>query len=374
MHTLITVIIFLAVLAILVLVHELGHFLAAKKFGIRVDEFGLGFPPKIFGKKFGETEYSLNWIPFGGFVRIFGERPDDESSVGPDSKRSLIAKPWWQQIIVLVAGIVFNFIFAWILLSLAFMFGVAGSAESYKSAYPDRFHDERVTVAMVDPASPAAAAGIKAGDTLLGAKYGTIEVEKFSVDNFREAINKSAGVPIEVSLKRGNEIMTREVVAKRGVITDQADKYAIGIIMDEVGTLRLPIHYAVYEGGRLTIKMLQDVTKGLGALIVGALTGHGHLSNLTGPVGIAGLVGDMARLGISYLFMLTALISINLGIINLVPFPALDGGRILFVLIEAIRRKPISHKFANAVNAVGMMLLLLLMLVITVKDIWTLWK
>lgn len=373
MHALTTTILFLIVLAILVFVHELGHFLAAKKFGIRVDEFGLGFPPRMFGKKYGETVYSLNWIPFGGFVKIFGESPDSESLEGPDKNRSLVAKPRWQQVIVLIAGILFNFIFAWILISFAFMAGVASSKESYAEKYPTHFQDSRIIVSLVNPGSPAAGAGLKGGDVIVGFTSGATQIkgDTLDIEAIRTEIAASEGKPVTFSIKRGEEIVEKNVVAERGII---ADKYAVGISMDEVGTLSLPAHYAIYEGGRFTVHLIIGTATGLFDLVVNAFRGEANLSSVTGPVGIAGLVGDAAGLGFAYLCMFTALISINLGVLNLIPFPALDGGRILFVTIEAIRRKNISPKIANTVNAVCFGLLLLLMLIVTFKDVWNLWK
>lgn len=373
MHGLTTAILFFIVLAILVLVHELGHFLAAKKFGIRVDEFGLGFPPRLFGKKFGETIYSINWIPFGGFVKIFGETPDEDTEHGHDKSRSLTAKPRWQQVIVLISGIIFNFIFAWMLISLAFMVGVAGSKDSFATKYPTHFGEERVAISLVNPGSPAAVGGLKSGDTITALTSGTTDLknETLTIDNIRTAIDASKGQPVTFTVKRHNEIMMKDVVAQQGIIPD---KYAVGIAMDEVGTLSLPPHLAIYEGARLTIHIIGGTAQGLYDLVTNAFRGEADFNSVTGPVGIAGLVGDAAVLGFSYLCMFTALISINLGVLNLIPFPALDGGRILFVIIEAVRRKAIEPKVANTINAVCFGLLLLLMLVVTFKDILNLWK
>ncbi|MDO8575142.1 MAG: site-2 protease family protein, partial [bacterium] len=161
----VTVIIFIIVLAVLILVHEFGHFISAKKLGIRVDEFGLGFPPKLWGKKKGETEYTVNAIPFGGFVKIFGENPDDVSEKGPDSKRSFVNKPKWVQAIVLVAGVFFNFVFAWILISITFFMGVNASVTDY-AKYADRITDKGVTVAMTVKDKPAYNSGLRLGDTI----------------------------------------------------------------------------------------------------------------------------------------------------------------------------------------------------------------
>lgn len=351
-----TVIIFIIVLAVLIFVHELGHFLLARAFGIRVDEFALGFGPKIYSHQKGETRYSLNLIPFGGYVKIFGENPDDESISGPDSARSFVNKEKWKQVIVLFAGVAFNFIFAWIVVSLAFVSGVLSSKESYPQ-YADRMQNEHIAITIVEPNSPAFEAGLKPGDEILGFS---------SVEEIQKAVNESGEEGFVLNYKRADEESIETIVAREGIVEG---RYAIGIAMDNVATLNLPIHLAIYEGGKFTFHMMKLVTVGLYDLVAGIFDGTSELSSVTGPVGIAGLVGDAARLGLTYLLMLTAVISINLGILNLVPFPALDGGRILFVIIEAIIRRPIKPVIANTVNAVGFGLLIILMIVVTYRDI-----
>lgn len=361
-----TAIIFLIVLAILVLVHECGHFLFAKKFGIRVDEFGLGFPPKIWGKKIGETEYTLNWIPFGGFVRIFGENPDDSSINGQDKMRAMVHKSRWKQAIVLFGGILFNFLFAWVLVSTAFMAGVSASREDY-AKYTHRISDSRIAVTQVSKGSPAERAGIKPGDAIVGLLSGSITLsnDTLVIPVIRDTIER--GQPIALALRRGEVATTTVVLPQKGII---ADKHAIGIAMEDVGTLRLPIHLAIWEGGKFTLHIIAGVAYGIYDLVSGIVHGNADLSAVSGPVGIASLVGDAARLGFVYLLMFTALISINLGVINLVPFPALDGGRLFVLLIEAIRRKPLRPQAINRMNTIGFIILLMIMLLVTFKDLF----
>lgn len=343
-----TVIIFLLVLAILIFVHELGHFLTARACGIRVDEFALGFGPKLWRYKKGETTYALNLIPFGGYVKIFGENPNDDSISGPDSSRSFVNKPKWQQILVLAAGVIFNFIFAWAIVAIAFMSGVPASIESY-SRYPDRLENPRVVITYVEPGSPAEKAGLKAGEEVTGFN---------AVEDVQKYISESRGADVKINDKT--------VAAKEGIVEG---KYAIGIAMDKVATLQLPVHLALFESARFSLYMIKAVAIGIYDLVVGMFKGTSSFSSVTGPIGIAGLVGDAASLGFTYLLLFTALISINLGVLNLVPFPALDGGRILFVLIEAIIRRPIKPVVANSINAVGFSLLILLMIVVTYRDV-----
>jgi regulator of sigma E protease len=363
-----TVIIFLIVLAILIFVHELGHFLAARACGIRVDAFKIGFGPKILAWKRGGTEYGLNLIPFGGYVKIFGENPDEVSTTGPDAARSFVNKPKWQQIIVLAAGVFFNFAFAWIIYMGTFMGGVTATIDGFEK-YANRFENERVMVSYVSPDSPAQKAGFELGDVIksVGSPVENPVFDKpLTVSEIQEIINASGGKTIQFAISHAGQDTFKDIVPTQGIIEG---KYAIGIAMEHVGDLRLPFIASIVEGTRYTGIMMKETATGLGKFVLTIFQGTAKFSDVSGPVGIAGVVGDAASMGITFLLMITALISINLGIINLVPFPALDGGRILFVLIEGIIRRRIPMKFANAVNAVGFALLMLLMVVVTYKDI-----
>ncbi len=352
-----TVVIFLIVLAILIFVHELGHFLFARMAGIRVDEFALGFGPKIFSFKKGETVYALNLIPFGGYVKIFGENPDEESIIGKDSGRSFVHAKKIHQILTLSAGVLFNFIFAWILITLSFNFGVLASYESYPK-YTNLMSDPRITITYVSENSPAQKSGLKPGDAILGFK---------NINDIQDFINKSEGKEIQFKIIRDNEVEKNiTLLPEKGIVEG---KYAIGIAMDNTAILKLPFLISIIEGGKLTLDMMVKTVTGFFDLIAGIFNGKSSLKSVTGPVGIASMVGDAARLGFNYLLMFTAVISINLGIINIMPFPALDGGRILFVLIETIIRRPIKPSIANTINTIGFGLLMLLIVIVTYRDI-----
>jgi regulator of sigma E protease len=357
------VIIFIVILAILVFVHELGHFIAAKSAGIRVDEFGLGFPPRIVGIKRGETVYSINAIPFGGFVKIFGENPDEESTSGTDSPRSFVNRPKWIQAIVLVAGICFNLLFAWLLMSVGFMVGFP-TPQDYVTNVSTT--NSAVTITSVVPGSPADKAGLQVGDRIVSLESGSNTLTNFSVDDVRNYTASHGGEPIIISYTLGNTPGSVTVTPEK---SDSSSPATIGVSLDILGTLKLPFFQAIWEGGKLTISLITETVTGLATFIGQIFTGHAQFSDVAGPVGIAGLVGDATRLGIVYLISFTAYISINLAVINLIPFPALDGGRLLFVLIEKIKGTPIKSATANAINATGFVLLILLMIVITYHDI-----
>jgi len=359
-----SIIVFIIILAVLVLVHEFGHFIIAKKSGIKVTEFGLGFPPRLWGKQKGETLYSINAIPFGGFVRIFGEDPDDESLAGPDKARSIEAKPRYIQASVLVGGVLFNILFAWLLISIGYMVGLP-TPENHTG--PGIVQNSRLVITSVSPGSPAFDAKIKGGDVILGAvsegKYFLNDVNPQALSNFIEAHGTDG---VTLNLERGKEKLSINTQAVEGVI---AGKVAIGISMDMIGTLKLPVYLAVYEGGKNTIHLVSATAISLLTLLGQAVIGNADISEVTGPVGIVGLVGDVSKLGIVYLLSFTAIISINLAVINLFPFPALDGGRLVVVAIEAIRRKAVSPKILNTLNGLGFVLLILLMLVVTFNDV-----
>ena len=347
-----SIIIFIIILGVLIFIHELGHFLVAKKNGIKVDEFAIGFPPRIFGFKKGETEYSLNLIPFGGYVKIFGENPDDES-LDPSREDSFVNKSKGVQAAVLVAGVAFNIIFAWLLFSISFMTGFPSVVSENTQQHISGAH---VVITDVISGSPAESSGLQAGDEIVAASVGEIQ----------ESISNSNGQDITFQYKRNGEIFETVIVPEEGIVEG---KYAVGIAMDTIGKLKLPLHLALWEGFTMTLGMIKDIAIGLGLFIVQIFTGNADFDQVAGPVGIVGLVGDASQFGFVYLLGFTAFISLNLAVLNLIPFPALDGGRLLFVLIETIIRRPIKTSVANTINAVGFGLLILLMIVITVSDV-----
>ena len=362
-----SILIFFIVLFLLVLVHELGHFLAAKKFGIRVDEFGIGFPPKIFGKKYGETEYTFNWLPIGGFVRIFGENPDEESIDGPDRARSFVHKPKWQQAIVLVAGVTFNVLFAWLLITTSFIVGIPTEVDETEL---DTVRDVKLLVMNTLPDSPAMNAGLEPNDEIIGLRSESRgAVEPLTPATVSDFVAESGGEELTFVVNRAEGEATITVTPELGVIEDDPERAATGFHVSFAGIRSFPVHEALWEGTKMTWNLLAAVTVGIMSFFYDAFTFQADFTQVAGPVGIVGLVGDASALGFAYLVTFTALISLNLAVINMLPFPALDGGRLVFVLIEKIKGSPINPKVANRVNLIGFALLILLMIAVTYNDI-----
>jgi len=360
-----SILIFIIILAILILAHEFGHFIVAKKSGIRVDEFGLGFPPKLYGKKFGETEYTINAIPFGGFVKIYGENPTDVAPGGNDD-RSLIKKPRYIQALVIAAGVLFNILLAWILISWGFMIGLPTSEEALPRG--GTLHNPQVTVTQVFEESPAEKGGLRVGDRIAVLGSGAEAIPPRTIGDVQNFIAVSSGKEIDLQIVRGSEEHVISVIPENGVVPERA---AIGVSLDVIGKATLPLHRALAQGAILTGQLTQATTVAILGFIKTLFIGQGSFDDVLGPVGIVktGIVANAIDFGFVYILTLTALISINLAIINMIPFPALDGGRLLFLLIEAIKRSPINPKVATAANGVGFVLLMLLMVLITYHDI-----
>jgi len=337
---------FILILGAIILVHEFGHFIFSKLFKVYVYEFSLGMGPKLlhYKKKKGETEYCLRLIPIGGFVSLAGEDADDNSKIPDD--RKLYNKPVWQRFIIMVAGATFNFIFAFVVLFIMAL--IYGSASM------------KPVVATVSNEYPAYEAGVEVGDTVV-----SIDGEKTSSwSEVQLYIAMSNGKEMEFVLKSADGdkrtvMITPEVVED----ADGNKNYVVGIGLDNTKKTGFvnSIKYAVETTGYL-FRLMFITLKQL-------FTGMVGVKDLSGPVGIYTVVSEEAKQGFESLMYLTAYLSVNVGVINLLPFPAFDGGRVLFLIIEKIRRKPVKAKTEAIVNSIGFCLLILLMIVVTIGDI-----
>ncbi|MFA6476035.1 MAG: site-2 protease family protein [Candidatus Paceibacterota bacterium] len=367
-----TIVLFILVLALLILTHELGHFIVAKLSGIRVDEFGLGLPPKVFGVKKGETTYSINALPFGGFVKIFGEDPNEENTSGPDSARSFVHKPKWIQALVLAAGVTFNLIFAWILISINLMIGMPVATDGGVPAGMT-VHREMLAVVNVLKDSPAALGGIKAGDQLISLSSGQEKVVNLSADSVRTFVKKFPNQEVKVEYSRKGLLATSSVLTVIPKTNSSSSDAMIGIAMQKIGLVSAAWWKAPCYGLYFSYHLIVNTFLSFGDFFsMIATEGQGALAAVSGPIGIYGLMNDATKMGLVYILNFMVIISVNLAIINLLPFPALDGGRLLFVAIEAVIRRPIKPVIANTLNMIGFGLLLLLMAVIAISDIFKL--
>jgi len=320
-----SVLLFIAVLVGLIVVHEFGHFIVAKRFGIRVDEFGIFFGPTLFRKRIGETDYTLNTLPLGGFVKIFGEDPEALEREASDRERALIGKPKHVQAAVLVAGVLFNVLAAWVLFSLAFMLGVSAGVTE-ESSLP--VQDARLTIAAVLPDSPAEEGLLLPGDVITDITAGEESLSVLTPEEAATFIATHDGETISISIERSGEVRDVGLVPQRGLIEGDPNRSALGVSMGLIGTLTLPVHAAIIEGFSRTIEMLGLITVGIVSFLAHAFTLQADFSQIAGPVGIVSLVGSAAELGLVSLLTFTAIISLHLAVINLLPIPALDGGRL----------------------------------------------
>lgn len=361
-----SILIFLAVLFLLVLVHEWGHFIVAKLTGMRVDEFGIGFPPKLFGIKKGETEYTFNAVPIGGFVKILGEDGDVDGVplTEADRARTFSAKSKWAQSAVLLAGVTMNVLFAWFLFTAAFAIGVESAVSEEHAS-----EDARLMVTNVLPDGPAAEGGLPANAIIHGVSAGGETLDTLTPSAFSAFMGTHASEVVTVAYEVGGELRVTEVTPQTGVIEGEPDRAAVGIALALIETVSKPLHVALMDGFMLTLTSLRDITLGIGALLADAVRFQADFSQVAGPVGIVGLVGEASAFGITSLIMFTAFISLNLAVINVLPFPALDGGRLLFVIVEAIKGSPIPTRYAHSLNIIGFALLMLLMVLVTWNDI-----
>lgn len=363
-----TLLIFLLILSFLVLIHELGHFVMARRSGVRVEEFGIGYPPRavrLFTDKHG-TDYTLNFLPFGGFVRLYGEETPESGDgvVEEDARELFYRKPKRVRLAIIVAGAVINFLFG----------AVAFGAIYTKTGIPTPL--EYVKVDEVVSASPAEAAGLVAGDKILG----ITPVDEFltisSVDQFVNFLREHRGQEIVLDVERDGERIHQPIYVRSQEETPEGQG-AIGVAISDIEFRHYPLWQMPFRGMWVGLRS----AVGFGWFLLGALGGmvrdlvfFGVVpKEVAGPVGIVYVAQKEGLLTSGWLSILnfSAVLSINLAIVNLLPFPALDGGRALFVLIEGVFGKPIKPGLERWANGLGMGLLLLLIVLISIRDIRT---
>ncbi len=345
---------FLIVLGILIFVHELGHFLFAKLFGVRVLTFSLGFGNKFLSRKWGDTEYAVSTIPLGGYVKMLGEG-EDEEIMEEDKGAAYCYKPVWQRFIIVLAGPVFNLLFAWVLfIGMFACFGL-----------PD--YVDNTVIGKVTEDSPAEAAGLQAGDVI----YSVDGKEISSFSNLSETIKKSGGKEVELVIKRGEDEFSVKITPR---IFDEknlfgevvGERYLIGVSRSEDMVWHKVDLFEAFKRGSVYMYNLVYYT---GLSIIKMIQGVVPASELGGPIRIAELAGDNMKSGLRHFINFMGVISISLGVLNLLPIPVLDGGHLVFMTYEAVRGKPLPERLKIIGQQIGMAMLAALMIFVFYNDI-----
>lgn len=429
-----TIIIFLLVLGTIVFIHELGHFFMAKLYGVKVEEFGLGFPPKIFGFKRGETEYTLNWVPLGGFVKIVGEDGEEKNDPRSFSSRSIS-----QRFQIIAAGVIMNVFLAFVIFSILFMVGFPQGVTGEDPAKLKNARDFNVVIGDVSKDSSLFKADFKPGD-----KISTVDEKKvYNTKDLYGAVDEKRDQKVSIGILRGKESISKEIVPIQDlsvvitevskdspalgadlrpgdkilsldgkniysirdlqdiVETKRGDRVAIGIAREdenlvkeivprkekkenegalgvslsegmslaEIATISYSPLDAIQKGFEYTIQMIMVIVMAFVFIIVQIFSTGTTTAEVSGPLGIASMTQQAAAMGFMTVLNFIAIISVNLAIINALPLPALDGGRLLFLIIEKIKGSPLNQEWEAKANNVGFALLMLLMVVVTFKDI-----
>lgn len=350
----------LGILVFLIVIHELGHFLVAKIFRVRVEEFGVGYPPRAFLLgRLGGTEYTLNWLPFGGFVRLSGENHESVKGKGDFAGSARIV-----QALILIAGVVMNVIAAWGLFAGALAVGIPhalGEGEDAARA--------RLVVTDVVPGSPAASALITPGDEIIALSDEGGKEAGRDPQSVVEFVKARGGKPITVRYKRLEKEHSVIVHPAHAVVEESAQRPALGVRLALVSSESIPLSQALADAGPVTWDKLKSVVHGLFGMVEGALRGEAVLKDVVGPVGLVDVVGNASRHGLGTLLVLAGFISLNLAVVNLIPVPALDGGRLVLVAIEGMLGRNVSRRAVQIVNTLGVGLLVFLMVSVTYNDI-----
>ncbi|TFG35671.1 MAG: hypothetical protein E4H47_00945 [Parcubacteria group bacterium] len=356
---------FLSIIGLLVL-HEFGHFIVAKKFGIKVEEFGVGYPPRLFGKKIGETLYSVNLLPFGAFVRVpqvDGEETSMEEAI------SFEKKPMGQKVMVLLGGVVSFWIMAAVLFSIVFYLG---APQAITDEETNNLVNVKVQVLSVSPDSPAAEAGIKSGDAIREMKIisadGTEKVEIGKVKQVQDFTEEHKGENVILTIQRGDKLLEVPIIPR---VSHPEDEGSIGIALARTSDVRYSLLQSPVKGAEATFNMTLAVIDGWKEILFRLIGGQGMPKGVqfVGPVGIISLSAQAAQVGLAYFLQFIGMIAVYLAVFNILPIPSLDGGRLLFLAIEKIKGSPVNPKIEQNITVVFFGALILLMIYVTIKDV-----
>lgn len=342
-----SILIFIVVLSILILVHELGHFMMARRAGILVEEFGFGLPPRVWGKQVGETLYSINALPFGGFVRLHGETEEEGVT---NKARAFLYRNKRTRMGVIVAGVVMNFLLALVAFGVVYSF----------SGIPRDIH--KVKVVDIAESSPALNSGLVVGDVITSANGNSFT----KIDDFIKYIDTQKGKRVKIETEAGK---TYTITPRENPPEGQGP---LGVIITSTDIYFPPVwqrpFYGAYYGFKEALFWGQTILAGLWGIVMALFHGQAP-QGVSGPVGIFAVTTEAARNGLMTLINFVGILSVNLAILNVLPFPALDGGRLLFIGVEAISGRKVVPKVEAAIHTAGMIILLALLLLITVSDV-----
>ena len=348
-----TLVLFIATFTLIVAVHEFGHFASARLLGMKVLEFAFGFPPRLAGIRRGETDYTLNWIPFGGFVRILGQDDFSIKQQGMGDPRSFTAKPWWAQAIVLAAGVFMNFVLALFILTVAFATGTTAPTGD-------------VRVFDVRAGSPAQAAGLMVGDVIVDVDGTPIHTARSMVNITSKAAQKQQEITIHAQ-RGGQDVPPIKALPRADPPEGEGP---LGVQLEEAqAPVSVPVPQAFQQAAGLTGDVVGQIVALPAQLLAQRAAPSGGAPVVGGPIEIFRVTGQVAQFGIPTFLKLVGVLSVNLGVINIIPFPGLDGGRLFFVLIGAIFRRRLSPQVEAAIHAVGFVLLLGLLVIVSISDI-----
>lgn len=350
--------VFIAILSILglIVLHELGHFLFAKKFNVKVEEFGVGIPPRVIGKKIGETIYSLNLLPIGAFVRLLGE----EKKV--HDPRSFSEKSLFQKVVIVGAGVVAFWLFSIVIfMVLAASSGIPMAVEDETT---QNISNPYVQIVGIAPDSPASLAGLKLGDRILK----VVSVEVGNVSEVQEATEKLKGKEATFTIQRGKEILQVNLVPRASPPEGEGP---MGVALSRLAFVHYAWPVAPLQGVVITARVTYEIIQELGGVLSRVLQGKGLPGgvDVAGPVGIVQILSGSLGLGLPSYLSFLATLSIYLALFNILPIPAVDGGRLFFLGLEFLRKKPLSEKFEGRVTAVSFGLLIFLLLAVTFRDL-----
>lgn len=352
------------ILNVLIFIHELGHFLAAKRLGVLVEEFGIGFPPRLFSKKLGETIYSINLLPIGGFVRLYGENQNIGSQTQDLEleKRAFYSQKPFQKTVILLAGVMMNFLLGFMLIWFLFMHGnevlISSNSDLPKA-------DRRVVVLSVNKDSPAELAGILAGDKIRLIQTPKETVTITEIHQVVDIARRNSGSELTILIIRGQQEKLVKVIPRTHPPEGQGP---LGISLGEVGFVKYGVLKSFIEAVKTSISTSMYIFSAAVQFLEQIILGGG-IAGVVGPVGIVQFASSAVQTGLNATLNFVALISLNLAVFNILPIPALDGGRILFVLWEKFFRKPISPKIETYIHTAGFIFLVSLIAVITFFDI-----